>query len=369
VLDSIFFRRLLLCFVATGALAGGNEVLRSDASVPAADRWMYSFNATPGSRTIASSFSALPSDGGVDDRFGQFLVKFDTVAAGIPAGLGVESYDPRKVVFTAVLAPSENIPYDPTEDPRSSYGPSATADPDAGRPLELHGAGFRGGFTAESYQENSAFGSSAPGLRNAYALGFSQGGEARDVSHNVTLGFDALPWSVGNVLVDSGGQGGWLELAPGDPIPSYARAVFELDLSLPGVADYVRQSFHQGFIWLVVTSLHPVAQQAASGYPSFFTKEHPEQAIFGDVAPRLSITWSLPLKISHFSRDPQNGMVRLDWNAAPGSIYQVESTTDPASTVWTRHGPFTTSSPALLSWQALSPEPRAFFRITRSTAP
>lgn len=348
--------------------AGGHEIQQAFAAVPAADRWMYSFNSTPGSRTIASTFSALPNAGGVDDRFGQFLLKYNTVEAGIPAGLGAENYRPVKLVLTAVLGPSENVLFDSTEDSRLTFGPAATVDLDPGRPLELHGTGFRGGFSASTFLENSAFGSSLPGGRSAYALGFTPTGVARDVSQNVSLGFDAQPWAIGKIFIKPAGESAYMELAAGAPVPTYARAVFEVDLSLPGVADYVRQSLHQGFIWFSVTSLHSVTQQAVEGYPSFFTKENPEQVLFADVAATLLIEWSLPLEIRSFSRDPASGMVHLDWNAAPGYIYQVESCVDLASPVWTRHEPFSTASPAVLSWQAPSSEPRAFFRISRNPA-
>lgn len=368
MLDPVRYLKFGILSIAASAVASSHEIQQAFAAVPTADRWMYSFNSTPGSRTIASTFSALPAAGGVDDRFGQFLLKFDTVAAGIPAGLGAENYKPVKIILTAVLGPSENVLYDPTEDSRLTYVPSAIADLDSGRPLELHGTGFRGGFTAATFLENSAFGSSAPGGRNAYALGYTPTAVARDTSHNVSSGFDSLPWALGKILVKPPGETVYTELAAGAVIPTYARAEFEINLAIPGVANYIKQSFHAGFIWLTVTSLHSVTQQASQGYPSYFTKENPEQILFGDVAATLSMSWSLPLEIRHFSRDPVSEMVRVDWNASPGYIYQVESGVDLDSSVWTRHGPFSTISPAILSWQSPSPEPRAFFRVTRRSA-
>ncbi len=369
MLDCISWLKSGLLILATGAVARGNEIRHAHAPVPVVDRWMYSFNATAGSRTTASTFSALPGDGGVDDRFGQFLLKFDTVAADIPAGLGPENYQPEKLVLTTVLAPSENIPYDPTEDPRSSYGPSATADPDSGRPLELHGTGFRGGFTAATFLENSAFGSSDPGMRNAHALGFTPQGEPRDVSRNLTLGFDARPWAIGKVIVPSEDETTWLELSPGDPIPAYARAVFELDLTLPGVADYVRTSLDQGFIWLAVTSLHSVTQQAAAGYPSYFTKEHPEQALFGDVASSLDVDFSLPFRITAFSRE--GSVSRLKWNASPGFQYHVQDSPDLRSSTWQNLAEVAqvTSIPGHLSFEIPQSGDRRFFRVVRTPLP
>ncbi|MEZ5303359.1 MAG: hypothetical protein R3F11_22370 [Verrucomicrobiales bacterium] len=69
---------------------------------PSLDRWMYPQNATPGTRALASTFSALPSDGGVDDRFGQFLIGFET-SSSHPAGLGQENYRITRASVTAVV--------------------------------------------------------------------------------------------------------------------------------------------------------------------------------------------------------------------------------------------------------------------------
>lgn len=346
-----------------------NELRQANAAVPAADRWMYSFNGTPGTRTIASTFSALPQSAGVDDRFGQFLLKFDTLAAGIPAGLGPENYDPQRVVLTVVLAAGENIAYDPTADPRASHGASAVADPDPGRPLELHGTGFRHGFSAASFMENSPFGGSAPGARNAHALGFSPDGLARDVSHNVTLGFDAPPWAIGKIRVLPAGETAWVELPAGAPIPAYARAVFEIDLSLPGVIDYVRKSFHQGFLWLSLSSFHSATQQGVAGYPAFFTKEHPEQQLFGDVASSLSVDYTLPLRIHSFIH--AGAVSRIEWNASPGFGYQVQQSPDMGAGSWLglTPEPVATPLPARLFMEVPTAGARGFFRIVRTSQP
>ena len=67
--------------------------------------------------------------------------------------------------------------------------PFLIPDPDAGRCVELFAAGFRNGFTAQSYAENAAFAPGGPaiGTRNIYPIDFGGPNDtARDVSNNVT---------------------------------------------------------------------------------------------------------------------------------------------------------------------------------------
>ena len=346
-----------LLLAATGLPAGGGEIFSARIGEPAADRWMYPSNGTPGTRATASTFSALPSPASqtdADDRFAQFVVKFDTVAAGIPAGLGPENYDVPSLVFTAVIAQADGTEYDPTADPLASFGPAATPDPDPGRPLELHGTGFRGGFTAATFQENSNFGWGPPGSRNAHALGFDAQGNPRDVSHNVTAGFESAAWAIGSI---AGRQAG-------ETIQMYDEVRFQIDLSAPGVHDYVRQGLHAGFLWFTLSSLHSATQMGSSGFPGYFTRDHPEQDLFGDVAAALEIQYTLPLRVTAFTRAGNN--TSLTWNAAPGFRYDVQTTADLADPDWQTVQSFTTAAPAPLVWTGTGTATRAFFRIART---
>ena len=347
-----------LGFGVAAVQAGGTGPFTATSPEPAGDRWMYSNNPTPGSRATASTYSFLPSTG-VDDRFGQFVIKFDTVAAGIPAGLGAENYEIHRLRLTAIYASNDSLPYDSTEDPLASLGPAATvADPDAGRPLELHGTAFRGGFTAATFQETSPYGS-----RNAFASSFDAAGGARDVSNNVTLGYESVPWAIGEITTSAGDT-----LEPGGIIPVYARVSFEINTAILGVGDYVRQGLNQGFLWFTLSSFHPVSGPGSGGFPAYFTKEHPEQAIYHDVAPTLETEYSLPLRIVAFHRDPA-GNTGLTWNGSPGFQYVVEGAEDLASGVWSPLGTFTTAAPAALNWSGNTSSPRAFFRIARTPLP
>jgi hypothetical protein len=344
---------------AGGLRADGSGPFTARSALPAGDRWMYPNNSTPGTRSTASTFSFLPFTG-VDDRFGQFVIKFDTAAAGIPAGLGPANYDIHRLVFTAVYASGDPLPYDPTEDPLASLGAApSVADPDAGRPLELHGTGFRDGFTAATF-----------GGRSAFASSFDEAGVARDVTNSVTLGYESHPWAIGKITtpVDLNAEPRvYLPLEPGQVIPVYAHVTFEINLAIPGVADCVRQGLHQGFLWFTLSSFHPATGPGSGGFPAYFTKEHPEQALYHDVAPTLEAEYSLPLRIAEFTRTGDSA--GLTWNASPGFQYVVEGTDDPAAGVWSRLGSFTTAVPAPLRWSGNPSSPRAFFRVARSSLP
>ncbi len=324
---------------------------------------MYPSNSTPGLRPIASTFSFLPFTG-VDDRFGQFLIKFDTIAMGIPAGLGPENYEVQRLILTAVYASGDSLPYDPTEDPLASLGSVPTlADPDAGRPLELHGTGFRGGFTAGTFHETSPFGG-----RDAFASSFDAAGVARDVTNNVTLGYESHPWAIGKVSVlgESNTEPQFfMPLEAGQVMPVYSRITFEIKLGMPGVLSYIKQGLHQGVLWFTLSSFHPVTGPGSSGFPAYFTRDHPEQALFGDVASTLDLDYSLPLRITSFQRDLA-GNTTLMWNGSPGFQYVVETTENLSSSIWSPLASYSPNTPTPLTWNGSVLSPRAFFRITRS---
>lgn len=324
---------------------------------------MYPHNPTPGTRATASTFSYLPFPG-ADDRFGQLLIKFDTVAAGIPAGLGAANYDLHQLVLTVVYASADSLPYDPTEDPHATLDGTA-ADADPGRPLELHGTGFRGGFTAATFQETSPYGS-----RNAFASSFDENGVARDVTNNVTLGYDSRPWAIGKVFapVDGSAQPPvYQSLEAGHVIPAYSQVRFTIDIAVPGVGAYVRQGLHDGGLWFTLSSFHSVSGPASAGFPSFFTKEHPEQQLYQDVAATLAASYSLPLRVENYTRSADG--VSLTWNGSPGFRYVVEGTDDLANGSWRPLGSFTTAIPVPLEWQGSSLSTRGFYRIARTPSP
>jgi hypothetical protein len=119
----------------------------------ALDRWMYPFAFTGGTRDLAPTFGAIGSPG-FDNRDGQFVIGFDT-AGQIPTGLGPGTYQIISATVRAMVGSPSGFEYDPTYDTYRTYlapeNPNSLADSDIGRPIELHGLGFRNGYTHLSF--------------------------------------------------------------------------------------------------------------------------------------------------------------------------------------------------------------------------
>ena len=254
---------------------------------PALDRWMYPFNATPGTR---STFSVFGSDREVptqfDARDGQVLLAFDT-DLGIPSGGGASGYVITSAEVTMQVANDLVFRLDPTSDPWTCFLPSTdarvTADADPGQPIELFGVGFRGGWNASDFQENTLFANAgqsalAPGVRNAYAAQVDAQGVTTDVSNNPRQGFQAQPFATGTV---SG-------LASGSLVPMNAVMRFTLNVSDPGVQRYLASGLDAGRLFLSVSALTLVQQQGGA-FPSFYSKENALVAFGLAQAPRLRI--------------------------------------------------------------------------------
>jgi hypothetical protein len=344
---------VVLLSALLAGLAVGGENFSATLTEPAEDRWMYPANGTPGSRTQASTFSALPGDLETDNRFGQFVFKFDTAAAGIPAGLGVENYQISAITLTATIGLDRLFQYDPTQDAWFTYGMTELPDTDPGRPLELHGTGFRNSFTAASFQENSPHYGGSPTKRNAFALGFDESGVPRDVTDNVTEAFESFPWAIGQI------EG----LTPGAAVPVDSIVRFTPNLNQPGVAAYLREGLHQGFIWFTLSSLHPAIQQGGE-FVSYYTRDNPVHQLFGDAAPSLTVSYKLPTGFTSFSRN-EAGLVTLDFIGLGGFTHILQASTDLAEDSWQNLQTFPAAPTTLLTWQEASPQPRRFFRIAR----
>jgi hypothetical protein len=267
---------------------------------------MYPFNSSPGLRPSAPVFGAVGT-AGFDNKDGQLLIAGNTVAAGIPSGLGAASYNVVSVRVTATHSIGA-ISYDPTYDVWQSHldpsDPRRVADGDAGRPIELYGIGLRGGFTHLSlgpinpgppaFEEYEAFAPSiGVGVRNAFPLDFGVPDAAGDVSNNVihpTLpnGFNPSPWAIG---VSTSG------LAPGAAVPQGVPGVsagetfrFQVNLSDPDVLAYVQQGLDAGVLGFAIVSLYETAQTGGAN-PSFYTADATDPAA---VAPTMQIVVNLP---------------------------------------------------------------------------
>lgn len=319
---------------------------------PSHDRWMYPHNSTPGTRAQASTFSGLPASGGMDDRWAFFLFAFDTGAA-VPAGLPPEYYQIRSVKVTATIGQDLLFAYDPSYDEWRSYGtptvPAAVPDADPGRPLELHGAGFRNGFTVGTFTETSPYGGTgSPGTRNAYPLSFDENGAARDVSGNVTGGFESAPWAVGSA-----------DLAPGQLVPVDTVFTFDVDRSLPGVSAYLRESLAAGRVWFSLDSLHPATQQAGE-FVAWYTKDDVLHQWFGGIAPALEIEVDVVVPLS--IRREENS-VFLTWPEFPGFTFTLQAAADPADGSWRPvHSHAATAEGSGVYSESIGAGPR-FFRL------
>lgn len=259
-----------------------------DFSVPSLDRWNYPFNASPGFRPSASTFSAVGFPD-FDDRDGEFLVGFDT-ASIVPASQGPANYDITQALMTVTTITANAFRYDPTSDSFETYldpaDPDFIPDADTGRPIELFGASFRNGFTVDTFLEDSPF-QQAPfgfwqGTRNSFPTDFLLR-EARDVSRNVEMRFTPTPFSVGENTT----------LAPGQLVPSNTKFTFPIDLSNPDALAFLQEALNAGKVRFMVTSIHPAATmgKGTQTYPDYYTKENKFSIPFGFAATlNLSVT-------------------------------------------------------------------------------
>jgi hypothetical protein len=259
----------ILALIAVPALADTFDVLYDQPSI---DRWMYPFNSSPGTR---STFSVFGSDREVptqfDARDGQILLAFDTDLA-IPSGGGLAGYDVKSAEVTLQVANNLVFRLDPTADTYTCFLPSAdarfTPDADAGQPVELYGVGFRGGWSASNFLENTVFANAglsyiSPGVRNAFAAQVDAQGVATDVSNNPRVGFQPRPFAIGTVN----------GLAAGALVPQDSIMRFRVDVTDPGIQTYLRSGLDRGRLFLSVSALTLVQQQAGE-FPVFYSKEN-----------------------------------------------------------------------------------------------
>jgi hypothetical protein len=288
---------LLTFWLMLGALAGEFNL---NIARPTLDRWMYPFNFEPGIRSAASTYGSF--DPRFDTRDAQFLLGWDT-ADVLPTNAPPHQYLIRRlrVALTTTAKVENSFLYDPTYDSYLTYAtnqPGYVPDTDAGRPVELYGVGFRGGFTAETFLENSSYGPLNPitsddisiGTRNAYAAQFDANGALIDIANHVgqananwtNAPFEAHPWSVGQTT----------NAAPGELVPIDSVITFDVDFTDPLTVGYLQRALSEGRLRLMVSSLSPARQVTPGGtggggsgaYPQLATKEN---ALYD--APRLEL--------------------------------------------------------------------------------
>ena len=272
---------LILPLLASSGLA---QTVTATLPAPTLDRWNYPFASQPGIEAAIPTFAALRQTG-FDDRDSQFLLGFDTGSV-VPAGLGGARYVIESAALTIHVSSELRFIYDPSFDSvATSYDPTDpafVADADAGKPVELFPVGYRNGFSDATYGESSAYSPFPPfppreGVRNAFAATFDASGlPTVDIGRHVRQRFEAIPMGVGMNP----------DLTVGALVPAGSSLTFAIDLSMPGVADYLARGMNAGQVRFMVSSLHAASGGPGGGtgdviYPTFFSKENPLAAQAG----------------------------------------------------------------------------------------
>ena len=261
---------LITSFMSCIAAPAFADVIDIQLNQPALDRWMYPFNSTPGTRSVLTTFgSDRDNPAQFDARDGQILLAFDT---GAIVPIGSDQYEIIEAEVSISFANDMVVQYDPTSDPWQMFLPAGDSrrvnDPDAGQSIELAGVGFRGGFTAATFMENSAYavsGSSflSPGVRNAFAACYDSANNFVDMSNNPRVGFQPNVFAVGQVAGLSAGQ-----LIAQDTVMT-----FQVNVADANIQNYLRQGIQAGRTFFSLSSLTFVAQQAGN-YPAFYAREN-----------------------------------------------------------------------------------------------
>lgn len=271
------FVRIIGCALVIQGAALEAQPFNQQAMPADLARWMYPFNASPSSRPSASTFAAFGNIPDFDTRDGQCLLGWNTTNSIAP-GMGVRNYLLRRVRVTLTISRDMAYRYSstlrdyrsyfPTNDPR--YLPSPNAD----CPVELFGAGFRGGWTAETFQQGTAFYANPSGSdytnRTAYAAGFDTNGILVDVSDNVgddgtneiANPFEVAPFAVGSST----------NVQAGELMPEGSQLVFDVNLDDPLIYGYFQQALNNGRLMLMASSLLNANFFSGSpNYPDFYT--------------------------------------------------------------------------------------------------
>ncbi|MBN8246194.1 MAG: hypothetical protein J0L84_01980 [Verrucomicrobia bacterium] len=282
----VLIRLAGLCGMVLTPLMAGEFRLAPPA--PSLDRWVYPFGDFGGDRPVAPTFASF--DPRFDTRDAQALFGWDT-ASQLATNSGPDRYLIRRVRIGLTIQADQKFVYDPSFDPFQTFltnHPAAVPDSDPGRPVELYGAGYRNGFSDETWTETSPFGAVYPitstnialGTRNVFAAMHGEDGRLMDVSNNVGqynaawthAPFEVRPWALG--LTTNAGVG--------ELVPAGARFVFEVDLADPQVAGYFQAALDSGRLRVVVSSLSPAIQITPGGiggggngdYPQWVTREN-----------------------------------------------------------------------------------------------
>jgi hypothetical protein len=344
---------------------------------------MYWFGDASGSRGAASVYGAYGvhdyPEYDFDDRHAQMFLDFDT-RNFVEPGKGAQNYQIDSLVVTVVANYRDVFRYDPTFDSLQTYL-NESLDTDLGRPIEIYGVGYRGGWSRETFRENSPYqsGGANKGTRNAFPLDFING-QPTDVSNNVEQAFEVRPWAVGQVYGALDLDGTFLPGAPqpGAMVPVDAVFSFAINLTDPLIKSYIQDGLHAGRLHFMLTSLYPALQQV-SDVPSFHTKEsyyhrhvdYPDLYLAAQLEAVVAVSTN-----SNSSHKPElaisqltKSSFRISFPSLQGFRYQLEFKNSLGDMEWTALGGFLTGNGSVLSYDDATAAGRGsrFYRI-KSTA-
>lgn len=270
---------------------------------PDLDTWVYpnaiyvpDFNVTPGNRAFGPSFGGLSLDPETDtlnpgfaSRGGYSVFAFETTEQ-IDAGLAPERYQINSVTVTVTAERGQDgdLTYSATPLTIES-ATDAVRDSNFGVqvPMELFGVGFNGLFDFEGFD----LGLGGPGVRYSEAddvwgrgaddreyILYPADAQGRDSVNSLNGGFSASeelgetdpfthePFAIGTVPGVSEGQ----------TVPQDTTFTFDLDLSNPGVVDYLQTGLADGVVGFTLSTLHSASMTGNSNggfYPQWYMKE------------------------------------------------------------------------------------------------
>lgn len=317
---------LLLALCATLPAATGRGEIATWGQ-PDIDTWLYSNAITSGAREFAPSFGGLSVDtqsnqfqtgsASAPTRLGMAMIAFDTHGQ-IESGKSPSRYQINSVTVTAwgtktgtgVLSYSEQA-----YTPASLLADAIDGGLSSQQPVELFGLGFTGGYdgldlgpnpSSQPFAESTEPYGGPGDTYLVYPVAGDGMGGYQDVSNNLSGGysataagnqtpvFDAPAWSVGK---GTGTTADGVTITPasfseGETLPSLTQFTFSLDLSQPGVVEYVQQSLAYGALGFTISSVHPASQPGTSSGPEGYIDWRMTEA-FADLSATLKIDYTL----------------------------------------------------------------------------
>ncbi|QDV74029.1 hypothetical protein K2D_22660 [Planctomycetes bacterium K2D] len=306
LLNAIALPAAVCCGETTETWTGGADI----------DAWVYTNNDSgSGSRFQSPTFTDLSIDPETNQfvrgnatgasRLGMALMAFQTsdqiAPANDPTRYRIESV---KVTAWARRAPLSSGDLLYTDQPLSHIDlltEAQSGNVSSQKPFELFGVGFRDGYEGFDlgnasgdllYSEASEPYSGEGGSYIAYPIAGDGEGQYIDVSNSYTGGFSATspteqtdpftaaPWAIGKTAA-----------AVGSVLAGNINFTFELDLSLPGVAQYVQESLSDGSIGFMLSSMHRTGVMGQSGgaYPEWRMREGASGQLFASLAIEYSL--------------------------------------------------------------------------------